>query len=93
MEKSNVSHSASDLCVFGARTLRKGQTSGYYYRSLLYADLHTGRSKSKILGVGVMLVTAEIFRRWANEIVKRTKKRDWDERTVWIRSAPFRVMR
>lgn len=71
VKKSTIPHLRSGLGVFACRAIGKEEMVGHYYGSLVYSDLIKDRHKTKTYGEGMLQVTADIFKTWANELAEK----------------------
>lgn len=66
VKKWNILHPNSALGLINAHTIEKEKVFGYYYGSLIYADLIRERYKANPYGKGEIQMAAEIFRMLQN---------------------------
>lgn len=92
MDKSTISHLGYRLDLLACQTIGQVEVVGYYYCLLVFENLTMEGQKAKTYGEGVVQVTAESSRKWANDISKKIVSKDESEQKLWIVPALFYVM-
>lgn len=72
---------------YACRKIGKCNVVGYYFGSLLYANLNKERETTNIYRQGLLQVTAETFQWWSNELPEMLIKRNGIEHEIQIVSA------
>lgn len=92
VNNSRITHPDAGLSFFASRKITKREVLGYYYGSLVYANLTQERYKTKMFGHGVRKVTANTFWRPANILPEKVVRKDGVEHKVWTVPAPLCAM-
>lgn len=71
MEKSPISHPNDGVCFFASQKNGKSEVVWYYTGSVVYANLTKKRHETNTYGERVKLVSADLFRKWANKLPQK----------------------
>lgn len=86
-------HHDSGPRLFAGQTICKNKADRFCFRPLVHAHLTKQRHYTKTYGERVVLVTAETFLRWANEVLEIVTNKERPENYYLLVSIAFNTMR